>query len=160
MIKHYFLLQLELNLSNHMIFKIVKNSQEMRCVIGFLVLEDYRRPATLDDFEYLKSVYEDGTFEWEDEGNLIVVSIYTYDEINQDEKESLLELASTLVEFKPYVTHRVNFFVSSELLDLRDKDWENQGCYKLSLQYLLNTLEKKINIENLSDEDFNHLSQD
>lgn len=82
MIKYYFLLQLELNLSNHMIFKIIKNLQERCCEIGFLVLEDYRRPGTLEDFEYLKPVYEDGTFEWEDDGNLIVVSIYTYDEIN------------------------------------------------------------------------------
>ncbi len=160
MIKHYFLLHLELNLSNHMIFKIIKNSQEMRCEIGFLVLEDYRRPGTLDDFEYLKPVYEDGTFEWEDDSNLIVVSIYTYEALNDEEKEYVIELASTLIEFKPDINHRIDFFVSDELLDIRDKDWDNQGCYKLSLQYLLNTLEKKINIENLSDDDFNHLSQD
>lgn len=132
----------------------------MRCEIGFLVLEDYRRPGTLDDFEYLKPVYEDGTFEWEDDSNLIVVSIYTYEALNDEEKEYVIELASTLIEFKPDINHRIDFFVSDELLDIRDKDWDNQGCYKLSLQYLLNTLEKKINIENLSDDDFNHLSQD
>lgn len=160
MIKHYFLLQLELNLSNHMIFKIKKCLEHKICEIGFLVLEDYRRSGTLEDFEYLKPVYEDGTFEWEDDGNLIVVSIYTYDKINQEEKESLLELASTLIEFKPNVNHRVDFFVSDELLEIKDKDWYNQRYYKSALQYLLNTLEKKINIDDLSEDDFNYLSQD
>lgn len=160
MIKHYFLLQLELNLSNHMIFKIKKCLEHKICEIGFLVLEDYRRPGTLEDFEYLKPVYEDGTFEWEDDGNLIVVSIYTYDEINQEEKESLLELASTLIEFKPNLNHRVDFFVSDELLEIKDKDWYNQRYYKSALQYLLNTLENKINIDDLSEDDFNYLSQD
>lgn len=159
MIKHYFLLQLELNLSNHMIFKIKKRSENQRCEIGFLVLEDYRRPGTLEDFEYLKPVYEDGTFEWDHDGNLIVVRIYTYDELNEEEKEDIIELASTLIEFKPYVNHRIDFFVSDELLDLVNKDWYNQRYYKSALQYLLNTLEKKINIDDLSEDDFNYLSQ-
>lgn len=159
MIKYYFLLQLELNLLNHIIFKIKQCTQNECREIGFLVLEDHRRPGTLDDFDYLKPVYEDTTFEWDDDSNLIVVSIHTYNEINEEEKECLLELASTLIEFKPDINHRVDFFVSSELLDLMNKDWDDQRYYKSALQYLLNTLENKINIKNLSDDDFNHLSQ-
>lgn len=143
-----------------MIFKIKKRSENQRCEIGFLVLEDYRRPGTLDDFEYLKPVYEDGTFEWEDDGNLIVVSIHTYEELDEEEKDYLIELASTLIEFKPNVNHRVDFFVSDELLEIKDKDWYNHRYYKSALQYLLNTLEKKVNIDDLSEDDFNHLSQD
>lgn len=53
-------------------------------------------------------MYEDGEI-WGDERNLIVIKIYTYEEINNDQKYGLLDLASTLVEFKPSVNHRVDF---------------------------------------------------
>lgn len=111
------------------------------------------------DNSYLKPIYEDGEI-WDDERNLIVIKIYTYEEINNDQKDGLLDLASTLVEFKPSVNHRFDFFVSNKLLKLIDKDW-NEDVYHISaLKYLLNNnLENKLNISNLSEEDFNHLFQ-
>lgn len=157
--KYSYLLKLEFNSINHMIFKIREDYGPNSTQIGFIVLEDCRRAGTLDDFSYLKPVYEDGEV-WDDERNLIVASIYTYEEINEDQQDGLLELASTLVEFKPNVNHRVDFFVSNELLELTDKDWD-KGVYHISaLKYLLsNNLENKLNISNLSEDDFNHLFQ-
>lgn len=142
-----------------MIFKIREDYKSKSTEIGFMVLEDCRRAETLDDFSYLKPMYEDGEI-WGDERNLIVIKIYTYEEINNDQKDGLLDLASTLVEFKPSVNHRVDFFVSNKLLELIDKDW-NEDVYHISaLKYLLNNnLENKLNISNLSEEDFNHLFQ-
>lgn len=108
---------------------------------------------------YLKPIYEDGKI-WDNKRNLIVIKIYTYEEINNDQKDGLLDLASILVEFKPSVNHRFDFFVSNKLLKLIDKDW-NEDVYHISaLKYLLNNnLENKLNISNLSEEDFNHLFQ-
>ncbi|MCC3866587.1 hypothetical protein [Terrisporobacter mayombei] len=157
--KYYYLLQLDFNSINHMIFKIQEEHESNSTEIGFIVLEDCRRAGTLDDFSYLKPAYEDGEI-WDDERNLIVVSVYTYEEINEDQQEGLLELASTLVEFKPNVNHRVDFFVSNELLELTGKDWD-KGVYHISaLKYLLsNNVENKLDISNLSEDDFNHLFQ-
>lgn len=142
-----------------MIFKIREDYGYESTEIGFLVLEDCRRAGTLDDFSYLKPVYENGEI-WDDERNLIIAQIYTYEEINEEQKDGLLELASTLVEFKPNVNHRVDFFVSKELLELTDEDWY-KGIYHISaLKYLLsNNVENKLNISNLSEDELNHLFQ-
>ncbi len=46
------------------------------------------------------------------DSNLIVVSIYTrMRPLNDEEKEYVIELASTLIEFKPDINHRIDFFV-------------------------------------------------
>lgn len=142
-----------------MIFKIREDYGYESSEIGFLVLEDCRRAGTLDDFSYLKPMYENCEI-CDDERNLIIAKIYTYEEINEEQKDSLLELASTLVEFKPNVNHRVDFFISKELLELTDEDWY-KGIYHISaLKYLLsNNVENKLNISNLSEDELNHLFQ-
>lgn len=156
-----YLLQLEFNSMQHMIFGVNQKSKEGHSSIGYLVLEDFKRKASLDDFEYLKCVYEDEEFEWDNDGNLIVVSVYTYENINENQKESLLELASTLVEFKPFVTHRVDFYVSEELASLKLKSYEDDDYSTDILQWLLSThVKNKVKIKNLSKNDYNYLFQE
>lgn len=158
--EYSYLLQLEFNSLDHMIFSINQKTKDRNWHIGYLVLEDFKRKATLEDFEYLKCVYEDGEFEWDNDGNLIVLSVYTYEEINEDQKDGLLELSSTLVEFKPHVTHRVDFYVSKELSDLKQNSYEDSTYYSKILQWLLSAnLENKVDIKDLSENDYNHLFQ-
>lgn len=155
-----YLLQLELNKKNHMIFLIYHNKEDYNEVIGFMVLEDKRRPGTLEDFDYLKSCYE--CDEWDDFRNLITIKIYTFTKLSDIEYENLRLLADTFIEFKPSVNHRVDFIVNSTLLKLYEKcreDVSNMDMTPLYKELLDLGSENTIDLSDLNINSYNHLSQ-
>lgn len=157
----YYTFQLEYNGKNHMILKIIKRIYMPDFVDiyekGFMIIEDTRRKAILDDFDYLKEAYLDLNEEWDSSDNFIKISICTYEVLNEDEKDLLCEIASTFIEFKPCIDYRIDFFVDEKLVKI---DCDNKNCIKKTLQYILNNYtENKINIKNISESDLNYLNQ-
>ena len=159
--KNNYLLQLELNKANHMIFAINHVKEGYQDIIGFMVIEDKRRPGKLDDFDYLKSCYKSDD-EWDDFRNLITIKIYSFCEISNNEYEDLEMLASTLIEFKPSVNYRVDFTVNDTLLNLYEecrRDVNNMDMTRLYEKLLKLNSENLIDLKDLSIDDYNHLSQ-
>ncbi|MEE6453123.1 hypothetical protein RAH41_21445 [Gottfriedia acidiceleris] len=156
--KNCYSLQLELNCKNHMILAINEDTKGARSLIGYMVLEDVNRPGTPNDFKDLHPVF---LKEWDDDRNLIFARIYTFDSINEEKIDALLELAETFIEFKPNVNPKVDFFVAKEVLTLYEKSWENDMNKIPVYQWLINAnSENPISLANLKMDSLNHLSQD
>lgn len=157
--KHYYLLQLEMNHKNHIIFKIKESKKGFNEEKGYMVLEDTRRAGTLDDFDFLKHCFDEENV-WDDFRNLIFIKIYTFFEVTTDEKDALLELAETMIEWKPSVNHRVDFYVSDEFSKLYDEYFEGEKNVISVYQWLINAnSENIINLEEMKIDNLNYLSQ-
>ncbi|MCE4048090.1 MULTISPECIES: hypothetical protein [Bacillaceae] len=157
--KRYYL-QLELNMSQHIIFAINEEKKGCGRLIGYLYLEDLKRAGTPKDFEFLNPVFLE---DWDDFRNLIVARVITYENISAEEKEELLFLASTMIEFKPAVNHKVEFFISKELSAFSE-DYLKENCMKDNIpiyQWIIeNMAENPINLEKITEGSLNYLSQD
>ncbi|XRG76990.1 hypothetical protein V5E38_14140 [Rossellomorea sp. GAMAL-10_SWC] len=158
MVKYQFLLQLELNFKNHMIFIINEIKKGYYEKIGYMVLEDVRRAGTPNDFKDLHPVF---LKDWDDDRNLIFARIYTFDNITEEKQDALIELAERFIELKPSVNFKVDFFVANEVLELYENSWEHDRKMIPVYQWLINAnSENPISLTKLRIESLNHLSQD
>ncbi|QKE71330.1 hypothetical protein HPK19_00280 [Arthrobacter citreus] len=158
MVNYQFLLQLELNYKNHMIFIVKEIKKGFYEKIGYMVLEDVRRAGTPNDFNDLHPVF---LKDWDDDRNLIFVRVYTFDNLTEEKQDALLELAETFIEFKPSVNHKVNFYVSKEVSKLFEKCWEKDMNMIPVYQWLIDAdSENPISLANLKMDSLNHLSQE
>ncbi len=141
-----------------MIHAINEDTKGARSLIGYMVLEDVNRPGTPNDFKDLHPVF---LKDWDDDRNLIFARIYTFDSINEEKIDALIELAETFIEFKPSVNLKVDFFVENEVLKLYEESWENAMNRIPVYQWLIDAnSENPISLANLKIDSLNHLSQD
>jgi hypothetical protein len=163
--KHYYLLRLEFNKKNHLIFEILEDVETHFLRVGYLVVEDCRREGKLEDFPFLVPNYYKDESEWDDFRNLLISTIYTFKEIDEDEIDCLSFFVDTLTEFKPSVNPRIDFVVDKSLEELRNncETITDGNVYynKIPLyKKLLSNCENKVSFDNIEVDDYNHLSQD
>lgn len=156
--RRYFL-QLELNKNNHMIFAINEDKGGYNEIIGYLFLEDLNRAGNPNDFSFLDPVF---LTDWDDNRNLIVANIITFDVPSEQKKDELLFLASTMIEFKPGINHKVEVLSSTDFKSFCLSYWEenSMGVNLPIYQYLIeNFSENKIELSGLAGDSFSHLAQ-
>lgn len=155
---NHFLLQLELNLENHMVLLINKDTDTYTKVIGYITIEDCRRPGKLVDFPHLEKYYDEDN-EWDDFRNLLIVNIYTFEDLTEKERDDLTYIAVTFIEFKPAINFKVEFYKDKSLLKLYEKcrSSDNMDMTPIN-QNLINRCENPIHL-NLLVEDYNYLTQ-
>lgn len=81
--------------------------------VALILFEDcQRKGAVLKDFPFLYPQCYSSEKEWDDARNLIMASIYTLIEIDSsyEMKADLEYLAESMIEYKPAVNHKVQFF--------------------------------------------------
>lgn len=145
-------LGLELNYGNVMIFAVQYTYKD----IALILYEDRRRKGELfKDFAYLYPQYYASEEEWDDERNLIVANIYTLMKIDEQRKDDLEYLAESMIEFKPAVNHKIQFFNNPIVKKYYSKRDEDRMRF---INYMLSLCENKEELS-LSKDDFNHLTQ-
>jgi hypothetical protein len=151
-----YVLRLELNYKNKMIFAVQRGCKD----VAIFMFEDCNRKGELmRDFSYLYPRYYESEAEWDDERNLITVKIYMLCEDDDTEEltADLLCLAESMVEFKPAVNHKVEFFNDPKVREyyLVNSD----GPTMEFINYMLSLCETKEEVF-FSEDDFNHLRQE
>lgn len=147
-------LKLEANLKNKMVFAVEYQSKD----IALILFEDHHRPGELrKDFHFLCPNYYASEAEWKDERNLISARILSLDgEIaDQELKDDLVCLADSLIEYKPGVNTKVDFYYDPKI---KEYYGERDGHREQFLQYIVSLCENKETIH-LDEESFNHLTQ-
>ncbi|MDR1773753.1 MAG: hypothetical protein LBR30_02635, partial [Clostridioides sp.] len=94
--KHNYLLRLEFNKKNHLIFKILEDVETHFLTVGYLVVEDCRRKDELEDLQFLERTYCKDKREGDDFKNLFISTIYTLKKLDKYEKDCLSLFAKTL----------------------------------------------------------------
>ncbi|WP_313070722.1 hypothetical protein [Lacrimispora sp.] len=147
-------LKLEANLKNKMIFAVEYQSKD----IALILFEDNHRPGELmRDFNFLYPNYYASESEWNDDRNLISALILSLDgEITDQElKDDLVCLADSLIEYKPAVNTKVDFYYDPKI---NQYYCERDGHREQFSQYIVSLCENKETIH-LDEECFNHLTQ-
>ena len=118
-----------------------------------LILIDYQRPSTIDDFPYLKNI--DGISEDEfGNDNFIKAIIISSEEVTQETYDELCIVASGFLEDKEECRWNFDIEVNS--------DFKNKNNLNDIFPLLQNVLEKykcSINVNHIPIEKFNFLSQ-
>lgn len=120
-------------------------------VLCCMILLDYRRPSTLDDFPYLKNVEDPQEF---GRSNFIKALILSEAELDTNMKEEIMIIASGFLENKPDCHWMMEF--------------EQHDIHPLQVEYDILPMIKPIlqrhrfsmDIEKIEIERFNFLSQD
>jgi hypothetical protein len=147
-------LKLEANLKNKMIFAVEYESKD----IALILFEDHHRPGELmRDFNFLYPNYYTSEAEWCDDRNLISALILSLGEeiTDQELKDDLVCLADSLIEYKPAVNTKVDFYYDPKI---NQYYCERDGHREQFLQYIVSLCENKETIH-LDEECFNHLTQ-
>lgn len=149
-----YLLKLELNRKNQMIFAVEHKSRD----IALILFEDHHRPGELmRDFPSLYPKYYASEAEWDDSRNLISALILTLDgEISDEElKDDLVCLADSMIEYKPSVNTKITFHYDPKASQYYCERVEHRDQF---LQYMLSLFEQKETFH-VDEDSFNHLSQ-
>lgn len=149
-----YIFKLEFNYKNTMIFSIQNNERD----IALIVFEDCcRKGELLKDFSFLYPEYYSSEEEWDDIRNLIVASVYTLieNEYPPEMKDDIEYLVESMIEYKPAVNHKVQFFDDPVVRKYYSKRKENRIRF---INYMLSLCENK-EIVSFKEEAFNHLIQ-
>ena len=116
-----------------------------------------RKGELLKDFLFLCPQYYSSEEEWDNDRNLITASVYTLIEEGylpeiQDNIEYLVE---SMIEYKPAVNHKVQFFNNPTVRKYYSERTENRMKF---INYVLSLCKNK-KIVYLNKYDFNHLTQ-
>lgn len=148
-----YILKLEYNCGDKIIFAVQRKEKD----VALMLFEDCRRKGELfRDFPFLYPNYYASEEEWDDDRNLIVASIYYLVKEKDSLRDDLEYLAESMVEYKPAVDHKLQFFnnaaVKKSFCKRREKGMQQY------INLLLSLCEKKEKVS-LSDDDFNHITQ-
>lgn len=149
-----YILKLELNLKNIMIFAVEYQSRD----IALILFEDHHRAGELmRDFSSLYPNYYASEAEWDDCRNLISARILTLDEkiIDHNIKDDLVCIADSMIEYKPAVNTKVTLSYDSTVCKYYSERSEHGERF---LQYMLSLCENKETIQ-FDEESLNHLTQ-
>lgn len=154
-------LQGELRLKNYVIYKLMKVIEEdFYEVYGYYVIEDCRRRSTLEDFDFLKPVYESEE-QWDSNENYIHVRLVVPRKIeDKDEISVLNNIGTYLVEFKPSVDVKISIIEDDWLAEYFSEDFEEEISELDLYAKLLRHTEGKPDITSLTENSLNYLSQD
>lgn len=119
-----------------------------------MILIDYKRPSTIEDFPHLKNI--DGIPEDEfGDDNFIKAIVVSSEEVNQETYDELCTVAGGFLEDKEEC--RWNFVVE---VDSNFKQKNNLNDIFPLLQKILKKHDCPLNIENIPEGKFNFLSQE
>ncbi|MCD7757856.1 MAG: hypothetical protein LUH45_06750 [Clostridiales bacterium] len=149
-----YLLKLEYNRGDKLLFAVQHEEQD----VALLRLEDCQRKGELlRDFPFLCPQYYASEQEWDDERNLIVISVFPLleTELSPEIRDDLECLAESLVEYKPAVNHKVQFVDDSRVRACYAERSENRLRF---INYLLSLCERKETVS-FGEDAFNHITQ-
>lgn len=149
-----YILKLELNYNNKLIFSIQHEEKD----IALIVFEDCcRKGELLKDFQFLYPRYYSSEEEWNDNRNLIIANVYSLveTEYSSEIQDDLECLAESMIEYKPAVNHKVQFFNNP---NVRKYYAERNQSRLQFINYMLSICENKERVV-FSEDDFNHISQ-
>lgn len=149
-----YILKLEFNSQNKMILAVQYKEKD----VALLLYEDcHRKGELIRDFSYLCPKYYASEEEWDDERNLITITIFPLVKKKKWNKikEDLEYLAESLIEQKPAVNHKIEFCKDSTVKQYYSKRSEDSLKF---IKYLLSHCE---NIEEIDGDEniLNHLMQ-
>lgn len=120
-------------------------------VICHMLIIDFNRPSTIEDFPYLKELANPSEF---CKNNFIKALIVSSNTIDKERKNEIIEIASGFLDNKYDCDWNLDF----KILDEKDLEGEN---VRKSLEVLVKEqYGQDINISNITNDKFNHLSQD
>ena len=149
-----YIFKLEFNYKDTIFFSIQNEERD----VALIVFEDCcRKGELLKDFPFLCPQYYSSEEEWDDDRNLITASVYAlieeeYPKEMQDDIEYLVE---SMIEYKPAVNHKVQFFNNPTVRKYYSERTENRMQF---INYVLSLCENKETVS-LNEDDFNHLTQ-
>lgn len=149
-----YIFKLEFNYKNTIIFSIQNNERD----IALIVFEDCcRKGELLRDFSFLCPQYYSSEEEWDDERNLIIANVYTLieDEYSPEMQDDIEYLVESMIEYKPAVNHKVQFFNDPAVRKYHSERKESRMQF---INYVLSLCENKETVS-LNEDDFNHLTQ-
>lgn len=119
-----------------------------------LILIDYKRPSTIDDFPHLKNIEEISEDDFGDD-NFIKAIVISSEEVTQELYDDLCTVAGGFLEDKEEC--RWNLVIETDS-DFNHKNNLND-IFPL-LQKILKKHDCSVNIESIPEQKFNFLSQD
>lgn len=149
-----YIFKLELNYGNKMFFSVQYRERD----VAIILFEDCQRKGELlKDFSFLYPQYYSSEEEWDDERNLIIARIYTLIEgdYSPEMRDDLEYLAESMIEYKPAVNHKIEFFNDSTVREYYFDQDKNRVQF---INYMFSLCETKENVS-FSEDDFNHLTQ-
>lgn len=149
-----YILKLEFNYQNKLIFAIQHKEKD----IALIVFEDCQRKGELlKDFAFLYPQYYSSEKEWDDDRNFIIANVYTLleTEYSSEMQDDIEYLAESMIEYKPAVNHKVQFFNNPTVRKYYMERNENRMQL---INYILSLCENKETVA-FCEDDFNHLTQ-
>ena len=149
-----YIFKLEFNYKNTIFFSIQKEERD----VALTVFEDcWRKGELLKDFPFLHPQYYSSEEEWDDDRNLITASVYnlTEDEYSLEMQDDIEYLVESMIEYKPAVNHKVQFFNDPVVRKYYMERRENRIRF---INYVLSLCENQETVS-LNEDDFNHLTQ-
>ena len=139
----------DLKLRNVEMFRL--NEGHFGEFICYMLIVDFNRPSTLDDYPYLKEVENGSEF---CRGNFIKVLVVSSNPINKERKNEIIGIASGLLDNKYDCDWNLDFKIVDE------KDLKEENVRK-SLEVLVKEqYGQDIHISDISVDKFKYLSQD
>ena len=156
-----YVLQMELNIDRHLIFGVIEENPFRAIHLGFIYFEDYERAGTPNDFQEFHPIFLE---DWDDLRNLIVARIIAFQPLNTVQKENLEYLASSMIEFKPSVNHKIEHYVDKELKEQRFSKISQEVNTQSTLKWFESLIQKYSHqnelINPIDPESFNCLAQE
>jgi len=148
-----YIFKLEFNYKNTLIFAIQYKEKD----VALVVFEDCGRKGELKDFPFLYPQYYSSEEEWDDDRNLIIANIYTLteSEYSPEMQDDLEYLAESMIEYKPAVNHKVQFFNDPTVKKYYRERTDNRMQF---VNYILSLCEDKKSAA-FKEDAFNHLMQ-
>ena len=109
------------------------------------------------DCAFVYPQYYSSEDQWDDERNLITASVYNLieNEYSSEMKDDIEYLVESMIEYKPAVNHKVQFFNNPIVRKYYADRKENRMQF---INYVLSLCENKKTVS-LNEDDFNHLTQ-
>ena len=143
----------DLKLKDIEIFRIIEG--HFGLPISYMLLIDFKRPSTLEDFEYLADVEDKASF---GRANYIKVVYISNKEFQQNIIEELLSIAAGFLDNKDDCHWNASFKVIDDNL-FEDISYSGESEFNF-IQTILEELKLDINLLNISEDKFDLLSQD
>lgn len=124
-------------------------------VLCYMLIVDYRRVSTLNDFPYLKEIEDEGEF---GRSNYIKVTFVSKKQLNKKLQNEVISIAGGFLENKDDC-HWNCFFIIAEKSEF-DKLMETKNDMLAYFEKLLATEEIRVDLKNILLDKFNYLSQD
>ncbi|MED3765228.1 hypothetical protein [Ureibacillus terrenus] len=141
----------ELRLKNLEAFQICKGDD----AISLMLIADFRRPCTLDDFPYLKGIEGENEF---GSSNFIKVFFIHGEPLNDRLKDVLIYITDTLL------ARRNDCLWNADFIKIKKEKFEsiieNRKDMFECFSQILNKHGYKADFHHIRDEHFNYLSQD